>query len=535
MLAPDASSTRRADLRASEEWFGLLCEAIKGIVYDWDVTTGWVDRSDGTADLVGYHAREVEPSMAWWHERIHPDDRERFQHSCSTAMSRELPLFVLAYRVIRRDGSIAYVQDRARIVYDGAGQAVRVVGSIQESSAREAIAELNIQLEARLREMQTILDTAPVGINIAEDPECKVIRSNLALAEMLGMAPGENISKSSPDADRLPYRVFRDGKEVPPDDLPMQRAARLRISIKDELLEIVRGDGSQIKVLMRAEPIKGAQGAVKGAVGICVDVTDPQRAEQALKEADRRKDQFLAILAHELRNPLSSITNALALLRMPDLDEQSRGWAGEMAERQLWTLVRLVDDLLDVSRISSGKLQLRKEMLDAATVVSRVVDTLRTQLSERKHELSVEIDPGPLPLWGDATRLEQILNNLLHNAAKYTDDGGRIILKARREGDEIVLEVADNGIGIPSEVLPRLFELYSQADTSLNRSHGGLGIGLTLVRKLALMHGGSVMVASDGPGKGSVFSVRLPVASAAIKATLESQPADLPPSDLASA
>ncbi|HKM56174.1 MAG TPA: ATP-binding protein, partial [Isosphaeraceae bacterium] len=328
----------------------------------------------------------------------------------------------------------------------------------------------------------------------------------------------------SPDADRLPYRVFRDGKEVPVDDLPMQRAARLGISISDELLEIVRGDGSPIKIILRAAPIKGADGAVKGAVGCCVDVTDLRKAEQALKEADRRKDLFLAMLAHELRNPLSSITNALALLRMPKIDEESRNWACEMADRQLSTIVRLVDDLLDVSRISSGKLQFKMEPVHAATVVGRVVETLRNQLSERKHELTIEVDPGPLPLWGDPTRLEQILTNLLQNAAKYTDEGGRIILKARREGDEIVFEVSDNGIGIPDEVLPRIFELYTQVDTSLGRSRGGLGIGLTLVRYLALMHGGSVMAASEGPGKGSVFAVRLPVARAALERTQESRP-----------
>ncbi|MGO9598447.1 MAG: PAS domain S-box protein [Isosphaeraceae bacterium] len=653
MFAPDSSTARRKDLHASEERFRLLSEALSGIVYDWDVTTGQVDWSEGMTKLVGYKTHETDPYMAWWHDCIHEGDRESVQQALAAAMSRTQSLFDLEYRVIRRDGSMAYVQDRSRIVYDPAGQAVRVVGCIQDVSRRRsveeklcqtqerferalqnlpltlfthdrdlrytwlhnpaypaveqswlgrtdaelesvfapedaarlmefksrvmrtgkserqefalrsreevrfyelaaeplrdregqvtgvacaaiditdrrraqaAIDELNVQLEARLRELQIILDTAPVGIIIAEDPKCKVIRSNLALAEMVGMAPGENVSKSSPDTDRLPYRVFRDGKEVAADDLPMQRAARLGISNNDELLEIVRGDGSPIKIILRAEPIKGADGAVKGAVGCCVDVTDLKKAEQALKEADRRKDQFLAMLAHELRNPLSSITNALALLRMPKIDEENRNWAGEMADRQLSTIVRLVDDLLDVSRISSGKLQLKMEPVDAATVVGRVVETLRNQLSERKHELTIEVDPGPLPLWGDPTRLEQILTNLLQNAAKYTDEGGHIILKARREGDEIVFEVSDNGIGIPDEVLPRIFELYNQVDASLGRSRGGLGIGLTLVRNLALMHGGSVMVASEGPGKGSVFAVRLPVARAALERTQDSRP-----------
>jgi PAS domain S-box-containing protein len=661
MLAPDASSMRWDGLRASEERFRLLSEAISGIVYDWDVMTGQVHRSGGMVELVGYRVQDAEPSMAWWHGRIHEVDRESVQQALGAAMSRMQSLFDIEYRVIRRDGSVAYVHDRSRIVYDAAGEAVRVVGCIQDVSrrrsveerlrqtqerferalqnlplalftqdrdlrytwlynpvhpaaeqnalgktdaelegvftpedaarliefkarvvrtgqsarrefalrtgeevrfcelaaeplrdregqvtgvscaaiditdrrrAREAIADLNVQLEARLQEVQTIFDTAPVGIIIAEDPECKAIRSNLALAEMLGLAPGENVSKSSPDGDRQPYRILQDGKEVPADDLPMRKAARLGISIKDELLEIVRSDGSQIKILVCAEPIRGADGAVKGAVGCCVDVTDLKKAEQALKEADRRKDEFLAILAHELRNPLSSITNALALLRMPDLDEEDRKWAGEMADRQLSIVVRLVDDLLDVSRISSGKLKLRKELIDAATIVDRVVETLRAQLSELHHELTVKIDPGPLPLWGDATRLEQILSNLLHNAAKYTDDGGHITLKAQREGDEIVFEVRDNGIGIPREVLPKLFELYTQVDTSLDRSRGGLGIGLTLVRNLAIMHGGSALAASDGPGKGSVFSVRLPMAPVVPNGTQEFRLLDLPRSGL---
>jgi signal transduction histidine kinase len=239
------------------------------------------------------------------------------------------------------------------------------------------------------------------------------------------------------------------------------------------------------------------------------DLAERERQAQALRDNDRHKDEFLAMLAHELRNPLAAVNNAVTVLKLSP-DEATRHWASDVVERQVRQLVRLIDDLLDVSRITSGKIRLRKEHVDAVPILDQAIESTRTLFEERRHALDVSIEAGGLPLYVDATRLGQIVSNLLTNAAKYTDGGGRIRLAARREGPRVAISVTDNGIGIPPEKLPEMFRLFAQGDRSLARSEGGLGIGLTVVRKLAEMHGGSVVAWSDGPGKGSEFTVYLP-------------------------
>jgi signal transduction histidine kinase len=238
-----------------------------------------------------------------------------------------------------------------------------------------------------------------------------------------------------------------------------------------------------------------------------------EREEQArsLREADRHKDEFLAMLAHELRNPLAAVNNAVTVLKLSS-DEESRNWASDVVERQVRHLARLIDDLLDISRITSGKVRLRKEFIDAGTVLDQAVESARPLIDQRRHTLTVSIERGELPLHVDATRVGQIVLNLLTNAAKYTGDGGAIRLTARREGQRVAVSVRDNGMGIPPEKLPEMFRLFAQGDRSLARSEGGLGIGLTVVQKLAEMHGGTIEARSDGSGRGSEFVLRLPLA-----------------------
>jgi signal transduction histidine kinase/DNA-binding response OmpR family regulator len=242
---------------------------------------------------------------------------------------------------------------------------------------------------------------------------------------------------------------------------------------------------------------------------------DNARLYREIREADRHKDEFLAMLAHELRNPLAPLTNALHLLRPGELDGAEAGQVREIAERQVRHLTRLVDDLLDVSRISSGKIQLRKGPVDLGEAVARAVDSSRPLIEALRHDLSVAVAPEPILLVADSARLEQILSNLLNNAAKYTEPGGRIELEAGRDGDDAFLRVRDSGIGIAPELLPRVFDLFTQAERSLDRSQGGLGIGLTLVRRLVELHDGSVSVSSAGVGRGSEFVVRLPLGKVA--------------------
>lgn len=230
----------------------------------------------------------------------------------------------------------------------------------------------------------------------------------------------------------------------------------------------------------------------------------------ALRETDRRKDEFLAMLAHELRNPLAPIANALHILKMPGVNSAVAERARGMMERQLQQLVRLVDDLLDVSRIMRGKIELRKQPIDLAVAVNRAIETVQPALTARGHELTISLSPAGVRLEADLVRLAQVIANLLNNAAKYTEPGGRIWLSAEQEGDNVVLRIRDTGIGIAPEMLPLVFDLFVQADRSLDRSQGGLGVGLSLVKNLVAMHGGSVQARSDGPGKGSEFIIRLP-------------------------
>jgi signal transduction histidine kinase len=255
-------------------------------------------------------------------------------------------------------------------------------------------------------------------------------------------------------------------------------------------------------------------------------IRDLQRRTDELAGAERRKDQFLAMLAHELRNPLAPIRNAVELMRQVETGDPSFQPSREMVERQVKHLARLVDDLLDVSRINQGSIRLRKEAVDLGAVVQRAIEATRSLIDGRGHELTVQLPTDPVRLEADPTRLEQVIANLLNNAAKYTMPGGHIRVQAAQEGNEAVVRVGDNGIGVPPDVLDRVFEPFVQSEGSLARSEGGLGIGLTLVRSLVEMHGGRVEAHSPGLGQGSEFVVRLPARAPAEKpAILQGMPA----------
>jgi PAS domain S-box-containing protein len=253
----------------------------------------------------------------------------------------------------------------------------------------------------------------------------------------------------------------------------------------------------------------------------CAQALERARLYQAERQAridaevaNRAKDEFLAMLGHELRNPLAPTLHALEVMRQKGGDPATRGWAVEMLERQARHMARLVDDLLDVSRITRGKIELRLEPIELSELVRRAVESCRALFDDRRHRLVLELCPEPVWLEVDPARLEQVLCNLLNNAAKYTPPGGRITLRTEGDGFEVVVTVTDDGAGIPPEMLTRIFDLFHQVDPSLARSQGGLGIGLTLVQRLVEMHGGSVEAHSDGPGRGSTFAVRLPALAA---------------------
>lgn len=252
--------------------------------------------------------------------------------------------------------------------------------------------------------------------------------------------------------------------------------------------------------------------------GIVRDITERKRLENELRQrltelaqADQQKNQFLAMLAHELRNPLAPMRNAAHLLKLPGLDSQAQRQSREIIERQLEHLVRLVDDLLDISRIIRGTIELRRVPMEITAAITRAVETAQPVIDARGHELIVSVPPSPVWISGDVIRLSQVVANLLTNAAKYTDEASRIVLSVERESDAVVVGVRDEGMGISPETLPHVFDLFVQGDRSLARSQGGLGIGLTLVKRLVEMHDGTVSAASPGPGLGSEFTVRLPL------------------------
>jgi signal transduction histidine kinase len=283
---------------------------------------------------------------------------------------------------------------------------------------------------------------------------------------------------------------------------------------------IARGRTLGALTLARSDPKRGGfdmplvrEFAARAAVDL-----DNARLYREVQEADRRKNEFLSMLAHELRNPLAPIRNGLHILRALGSRDEQMCSVRDMMDRQVQHLVRLVDDLLDISRITRGKINLQTEPVDMASVVARAVETCRPLIDQRRHRLTVTTPPAPLRVQGDAVRLSQVVSNLLHNAAKYTEEGGRIALEAAREEEHAVIRVRDTGMGIPAEMLGSVFDLFTQVDHSLDRSQGGLGVGLTLVRQLVEMHGGTVEAHSPGPRLGSEFVVRLPALPAATPA-----------------
>jgi PAS domain S-box-containing protein len=284
-------------------------------------------------------------------------------------------------------------------------------------------------------------------------------------------------------------------------------------------------DGRRIAISLTVSPIRDSRGTIVGASKVARDISERKAAEQALRaseqrlraseealrDADRRKDEFLALLAHELRNPLAPIRYALAMNKKEGRTSEQQRRAEEIIERQVTHMSRLLDDLLDVSRITRGTLELKRTPTELTLIIGSAIETARPILDAKHHALSLDLPEEAVRLEADPVRLAQVFSNLLINAAKYTDPGGQIQLRATQQAGELTIAVRDNGMGISQDMMPRLFMLFSQAPSALGRAEGGLGVGLSLVRGLIALHGGSVKALSEGPGRGSEFIVRIPV------------------------
>jgi PAS domain S-box-containing protein len=292
-----------------------------------------------------------------------------------------------------------------------------------------------------------------------------------------------------------------------------------RDTVAEDDVWMMRADGSRFWAAGAVTAIRGDEGELLGYGKLLRDRTDQKEQVEtlrnqvmALQKADEHKNIFLSTLSHELRNPLAPLVNALQLIRMAGPESEALHYPIKLIERQVEFIRRLVDDLLDITRISAGKMQLTARPLDLREVLARAVENVDSTIAERRHELTVNILPASMPLRGDPDRLLQVFVNLLGNAAKYTPEGGALQLQGMVEGEEAVVRIKDNGVGISEDMQPRIFDLFTQAENALSRSQDGLGIGLSVVKQLVALHGGSIQVRSEGTGKGSEFVVRLPLA-----------------------
>jgi PAS domain S-box-containing protein len=430
-----------------------------------------------------------------WMSVVHPEDRERALAVWQSAIraGRE---YDLEYRVRRHDGEYAWFKVRGRAIRDESGKIARWIGSAANVNDLK-------QTEVALRESEERFHT--LADNMSQlawmaDANGFLFWYNRRWFDFTGstledMAGWGWTKLAHPDhVDRVVERIQRswDTGEPWEDTFPLRRQ-----------------DGCYRWFLSRAAPIRDEGGTVVRWFGTNTDVTEQRDAEEALRDADRRKDEFIATLAHELRNPLAPIRCGLDVLEHAQ-DATTRLHIVRTMDRQLAHMVRLVDDLLDVSRISRGQVELHRTKLTLRSVIDAAVETSRPVIEEGKHTLTVVMPEEPLWVDGDLTRLAQVVANLLNNAAKYTPQGGRIDVDVYAEEGDAVIRVSDTGVGIDAAALPRVFELFTRGPQHEGRAEGGLGIGLALVRDLLEMHGGTVTAESPGMGRGSTFEVRLP-------------------------
>ncbi len=547
-IAEDITGRKAAEqqIRESEQRFRVMADSAPVLLWVADTSGActffnrpWLEFTGRAAD------QEVGDG---WVEGVHPDDRKACLGARRAALHDRRP-FRAEYRLRHADGAHRWILDTSvpRFTPDGTfagltGSCVDITDRKKAEDALRFLSEASGALASSLDYETTLASVARLAVPRLADwcavdmvgPDGSIRRLAVAHVDPTRVdLAHELVRRYPPDAasPRGVPAIVRTGR---PELIPEISDRMLAEATHDaELLRILRGLGlrSYIGVPLLAENrILGAITLMAAESGRRFDADDLAVAEELarraasaienarlyreVREADRRKDEFLATLAHELRNPLAPIRNALHILKEGGANPTETADVREMMERQVQHLVRLVDDLLDVSRVMRGKVELRKEPLDLGTAVARAVETARPLLDARGHRLEVSLPPEPVQLEADPVRVAQVVANLLNNAAKYTEKPGLIRLTAERDGGDVVLRVRDTGIGIAPELLLKVFDLFTQADHSLGRSQGGLGIGLTLVRSLVELHGGTVEARSEGLGKGSEFIVRLPATPA---------------------
>lgn len=493
----DVTERRRAQdaLHEQSEWLRITLASIGDAVVSTDAE-GRVTFLNGVAEsLTGWTETEAvrRPLPEIFHI-INEMTRQPAENPALQAL-REGKIVGLANHtvLISRDGAERRIDDSAAPMRNVNGETVGAVLVFRDITE-------HMRAEVTGARLAAIVDSSDDAI-VSKDLDGIILSWNIGAERLFGYAPEEAIGRS--------ITLI-----IPPErqDEEHEVLTRIRRGERVEHFETVRVSkhGRQIDISLTVSPIRDGEGLVVGASKIARDITDRKRAEEAIRSADRRKDEFIAMLAHELRNPLAPLLNGLQVMRLAAGDANTVAQVRSMMERQLGHMVRLIDDLLDIARINQNKMELRRSRVLLADVVSSAVETARPLIDAAGHKLTILLPPEPVYLDADLTRLAQVISNLLTNSAKYTDRGGDIGLIAERHGHDVVVSVRDTGIGIPAEALPKIFDMFSQVGRNIERSTGGLGIGLALVKGLVEMHNGTVVAASAGPGRGCVFTVRLP-------------------------
>ena len=537
MVFHDVSDRRAAEnaLRASEERLrATFNQAAVGIVVA-DLKGRFLEANARICGLLGYSFDELQQLTLT--QIIHPEDLAATQEETRILLAGEIPQCVFEKRYVRKYGAVLWGRTTLALLKEADRHAQRIIGIVEDITDRkdteQALHDSREQAQEIRNGLAAIVESSDDAI-IGKTLEGVITTWNRGAERIFGYSAEEVIGK--------PITLL-----IPPDQIDEEPAIlqKLRRGERIDHYETVRirKDGTRLHVSLTVSPIKDLNGNIIGASKISRDITQRkhmedalreeiairERAEAALREADRRKDEFLALLAHELRNPLAPIRYALAGNKKSGRISERQRRAEEIIERQVAHMSRLLDDLLDISRFTRGKLELKKNPIELTLAIGTAIETARPILDAKHHTLSLDLPKAAVRLQADPVRLAQVFSNLLINAAKYTDSGGRIELRAAQEGQDVVVTIRDNGIGISAEMMPRLFTLFSQAQPALERAEGGLGIGLSLVRGVVTLHGGSVEARSDGPGTGSEFVVRLPIGTplaevADIEASAESAP-----------
>ncbi len=434
-----------------------------------------------------------------YHRALHPDDRPLVARFHALADAHDT--FTAEYRVLHPDGRVLWVSGRGQVVTrrpDGrAHLLVNIVADITDRKSAEE--DLRIERER----LSLVLKSGRMGVF-----DIDLVRGVHWWSQQTYRVFGVDPQQFQPAAASLAALIHPDDRDTVLQC--RQQAIALRQPLEMEF-RVLPPNGGLVWVCQHSQTEYGAHGQPLRHHGVATDITPRKLAELALLEADRRKDDFIAVLAHELRNPLAPIRHALSLLHMPGLADAQRDWCRAVMDRQVGQMTRLLEDLLDVSRMARRPFTLRRERLDIAGVIARAVELAQPLIDQAGHQLVLLLPAQPAQIDGDPVRLAQVLSNLLVNAVKYTPPGGQITVQAAQRGALLEILVRDNGIGIADQHLPHIFEMFNQVHTAPDGVHGGLGIGLSLARGLVDMHGGTLTARSAGIGQGSTFTVHLPM------------------------